>query len=421
MYRKCNLLKKLSVYALAVMLIVDCRAMIGYMDVTPAWWFTFKNVLMIILLLIAIYICNNGKIKIPTKQLKSSILLVSYLLCYLMMSGYAAFFNFQRIIVILFLLIYSVSERKKNGIEELLCKYKNLVFLISVASFALWFMGCILKLKIPYHTIYTTWSGTKKLREVKSYYGICNMIGTIEILGQNIPKNASIFTEAPMASFNFCIALMTEFFFEKRSSKVKVLLLVLAIISTFSSTGLIFLMLLMISKYFVEKQRNGLKTFVKYLILPIMAILGTLATIEMFNAKMMVNSGVIRLDDFAVCFQAWQSKKILGAGIGNDNYLVQFMGVWRTFNQGLSNSPGQILAHGGIWIAVVYIWVILYSLYKMLKAKDKYNFIYFSLFLYLFTITVCSYQYVTYTILIWAIQLHRTRPKVDKNYSNIEK
>lgn len=411
MYKKCDRLKEWISYAVAVMLLVDCRVMIGYMDTTPKWWFVFKNSVMILLLIVAIYIRNKGKIVMSKKQLISAFLLGSYLLCYLVMSGYAFFSNFQRIAIVLLLLIYSVLEEKRNGSQELLCKYKNIVLVVAIGSFVIWFMGVILKLRIPYSIIHTSWSGTDKLKMIKSYYGICNLIGNVDILGMTIPKNASIFTEAPMASFNFCIALMTELFLEKKSSKVKIVFLVMAIVSTFSSTGLTFLIMLLVFKYFVQKQRDNVRTIIKYFILPIMVVVGVLLAMGMFNAKMTVNSGVIRLDDFRVCFQAWKTKKILGAGIGNDQYLVSFMGSWRTFNKGLSNSPGQILAHGGIWVTAVYVWAIFYSLYKMLKEKNNDNLIYFILFLYLFTITVCSYQYITYTILIWAVQLHKVNYK----------
>ena len=411
MYKKCNVLKELSSYAVAVMLLVDCRAMIGYMDTTPKWWFVFKNSVMILLLIVAIYIRNNGKLVMSKKQLMPFFLLGCYLLCYLMLNRYSFFSNFQRIAIVLLLLIYSAFEEKRAGIQELLCKYKNIVFVVAVGSFMLWLMGAVFKLRIPYSVIYTSWSGTDKLRMIESYYGICNLIGTANILGMTIPKNAAIFTEAPMASFNFCIALMSELFLERKSSKVKIAIFVMAIVSTFSSTGLTFLIMILVLKYSAKKQRDNIRAIIKYFILPIMAVIGVLLAIEMFNAKMTVNSGVIRLDDFVVCFQAWKTRKLLGAGVGNDQYLVHFMGNWRSFNQGLSNSPGQILAHGGIWIAVVYVWVIFYSLYKMLKDKNNYNLIYFILFLYLFVITVCSYQYVTYTILIWAVQLYKINYK----------
>ena len=411
MYKKCNELKEWSSYAVAVMLLVDCRAMIGYMDITPKWWFVFKNSVMILLLIVAICVRNNGKVVMSKKQLMSIFLLGGYLLCYLMMSGYSLFSNFQRIAIVLLLLIYSALEEKRDGIQELLCKYKNIVFVVAIGSFILWLMGVVLKLGIPYSVIYTSWSGTDKLRMIESYYGICNLIGTVDILGMTIPKNAAIFTEAPMASFNFCIALMTELFLEKKSSKVKISVFVMAIVSTFSSTGLTFLIMLLVLKYSAQKQRDNIRVIIKCFILPIMSVVGILLAMEMFNAKMTVNSGVIRLDDFVVCFQAWKTKKLLGAGVGNDQYLIHFMGNWRAFNQGLSNSPGQILAHGGIWITAVYVWAIFYSLYKMLKEKNNKNLIYFILFLYLFAITVCSYQYVTYTILIWAVQLHMINHK----------
>lgn len=209
-------LNEIFSYAIAAILLIDCRAMIGYMDITPNWWFTFKNFLMIILLVITMLIRNQGKYVISMRKFELIILLGLYLSFYLLINRYAIFSNFQRIVIVLLLLLYSSLESKNDGIIELLCKYKNLVFLVALSSLVLWFLGCILKLNINSYVIYTSWSGTYNLRRVQSYYGVCNLIGSIDIFGKTIPKNASIFTEAPMASLNFCIALIIEVLLEKK-------------------------------------------------------------------------------------------------------------------------------------------------------------------------------------------------------------
>ena len=95
---------------------------------------------------------------------------------------------------------------------------------------------------------------------------------------------------------------------------------------------------------------------------------------------------------------------LFGGGFESLEYLQQFMPEWRSFDVGFSNSPMEILAQGGIYLAVPYVYAFISSLITSIRAKNINKLAVTVIFAYLFTFTVVPYQYITFFILILMVK-----------------
>lgn len=123
----------------------------------------------------------------------------------------------------------------------------------------------------------------------------------------------------------------------------------------------------------------------------------------LLNEKLNFDSGSsgIRLDDYKVGLTAWMSHPLFGIGIQNTHELIRFMGNWRTFNTGFSNSLMDLLSGGGIYITSSYVFCFFRGISTSTKTKDWNKFWFILLTIYLFILTIFTYSYILLFLLIW--------------------
>lgn len=394
-------------YAFAIALVLDCRVMFTYLENTPTWWYRALLVFMIISITGCIFTERTIRKKTLSQSVSSIIMIEIYLFFYVLIQSYARDVTLLRAIAIAFIILYVYLFCKNDGCLEVLNKYRNLICIIGAASLVVWLFGFVLNLLPGSSYVMTSWTGTDDYKPVESYFELFFSKGDIDLFGVTFCKNTSIFTEAPMASLNFSFALLIDLISSSKNEKrekVKNIILVASVISTFSFTGFVFVAALFVLKYMVSGQKNKLTKLIKIVLVPILGIVVLNFAYQLFQQKLTVSSGIIRLDDYVVCFEAWKTKKVFGAGIGNNDYLKKFMGTWRLYNQGLSNSPGQILAQGGIYIFALYMVLIGQSFYYAIKRKDAYALIFLILLCYLFIFTACAYQNIIFLFIAWLLR-----------------
>jgi O-antigen ligase len=127
-------------------------------------------------------------------------------------------------------------------------------------------------------------------------------------------------------------------------------------------------------------------------------------SLELAMRKLGTDSGSVRLDDFKVGYNAWKSNPLFGAGIGNDKYIQSHMSSSRMYNIGFSNSIFQILAHGGLYLALLYFIPLFVGVKQAIKNKNITNMVFVISILYLVTFTIFSYQYLLFYLLIFIWQ-----------------
>lgn len=255
-------------------------------------------------------------------------------------------YNFFCIFIILFslcYLLYKTSKSEINIINEILEMYVNIVFFIALFSLIMYILGPILNIIKPTGIENIEWGG---LKTNYSYFNVYFSRQTEMLFEKNIFRNTAIFTEGPMYSLVLTIALAIENFLLYKKNKRKTFVLVIAIFTTISTTGIIVTSLIMGITFINENKNNKLMKYFKVILFPviIMGLIGI--SLYFFNAKKGTDSYNTRIDDYKSAFLAWKQHPIFGNGYGSNEAIKKYMSSFRNDNKGLSNSIMVVLAQG---------------------------------------------------------------------------
>lgn len=383
---------KLGSFLIALSLVLDCRSM---------WTSThdnnFTNMVFASLVIGGtLYIISSTKkhIRINLDFFLIISFILIYLLIYFLLPENIIYIKtvFRYYLSFTILLFCSILSYKSNDLPSFVRIYINIIVIIGIVSLFFWTFGSMLKIIRPDRTIFSYWS-TPLGVSCPSYY---NIYFETQLINGIIIRNTAIFTEAPMASLNFTIALLFQNLFNTgdRYHNFKQVILIICILSTFSSTGYIALLLLFVLKALLTNYKH------KNIILPFICFFTIIAVVLVhfiLNTKLSSDSGQTRMDDFKAGFQAWKVHPIMGSGLNSTAY-TQFMSNWRSFNLGLSSTIMDILCSGGIYVLALYLGIIAFSGIRSIRLKNSSNLIYTILILYLFITTIFSNTYILYFI-----------------------
>ena len=379
-------------YVLSFSLILNMRSVYVH-SLEMAWMKKIAVFLMVFSVSIIILASNNTR----KNNIKIGVLLALLLFLYLM-TYYIIFDQPSRIlkyaieIAVLAFYIFSV----KDAFEDTMKKYVNIVCVIALISLFFWIFASQL------HIIHETgawkldWGGSSgnAMGYIRSYYNIYFETQSISLpyFGLVI-RNSSIFTEAPMSSYIFVIALLFELFLKEESNKKIVLLLIVSICTTISFTGIGIASLSLIIFYFkqgyLSKNRSIVSAACKLIIAVLALALIVSVLVVMFNSKMNSTSGVSRTSDFVKGLKSWLEHPILGHGYnGMDD---------ESF--GFSNSIIPILTEGGLYI--LFLYLIPLSLVLIQTGSFSYKQLsFYLLFFLMFVVTIVPYQNLTFFIFL---------------------
>lgn len=301
------------------------------------------------------------------------------------------------ILQLLAIIIYSFLI--ETSIDDTLHKYTNVIIVIAIISLFFWTFGTICRIIKPTGYLYSIWSGS--LASYKNYYGIYfeQQKASSSSIVENLIGNRAIFAEGPMVSMVFSIAFLDEFLMQSKLNVKRCFLLLIAVISTLSVTGITMTILAIVFKYILSNGNNWNKIIVKILFVPIVSIIGFVAIYYLVEKKLLTNSGLTRIDDFCAGFKAWMDAPLIGNGYGNSAAFIKYLSSSRIGNTGFSNSIMQILAFGGIYLFLPYA-IALGGVVRLFR-KHMYNRMFFYLiFFYGFIITICSFQMLTLYLFI---------------------
>jgi hypothetical protein len=398
-------LREILAYLIALILLLDSRTIYGFLTNTPRWWnyLIFAGIgmcvaaVLIILLFRVIHLDKSSQ-----QQLIFCAIIAVYFSIFVLYHD-AKSYTMKLLLAFLLLAIYHIVAEK--GKPDILMKFRNIVVVIAAISLLFWISGSIMHIIKPSGTVLSIWSGTAAPKAVNCYKYLYfeTQEMTVPFLHINTYRNTAVFSEAPMAAFNFSIALLTEIYINPKKRKSVIIILSSAIITTISTTGICVLLLIIIhhiSKNF-SKKKSPLFLILIPIILGVLA-LGMILVVVLVKDKVSSNSGIARLDDFRVCFLAWLHHPLMGCGLGNGEYIQSFMSLSRLVNnKGLSNSPGLVLAEGGLYLSILYIIAFSRMLIRSHRSKIKNYYIWALFFILIFTITMVPFVYLTFYILVW--------------------
>lgn len=317
-----------------------------------------------------------------------------------------------RYIMLLPLLWFYLSQQKETNINAYLSlplKLSNVITVIAIISIVMWLLCSIMAI-IP-TTFMIPYDWTPGVYFIPSYYNIYFETQHTYLLGQQVWRNSGIFNEPPMHNMILCTAFAIEYFIRPQKSKLRISILTFAIISTFTTTGQLFL--IAITGWHIYK--NIGKRYRPLLIIVTPIILGIIYIAGSMIMESKIKSGGeesvdLRSEDIAYCFEVGMQNPIMGIGIiPSENDMT-----WRGAQIGRSNSLFAVFARGGIYMLTLYIsaLVIIPILYYR-KYKDSNWMMMMICYFGIFTITISYINLLTFLFLAWGLS------NIDiKKYSN---
>ena len=261
----------------------------------------------------------------------------------------------------LFMIYLSDADR----VDYTLKAFSNIIVVISIISLFFFIFASILKI-IPYTNVYSgeaiNWGSNHY-----DYFHLYNESQWIDVFSYSGVRNIGPFVEAPMFNYVLCLALYYELFLNRANfRKVHTAILIVTLITTFSTTGLISAIILLIIIYY-----SRMKKWIQFILLP--AILALCIIIAYIFVQDKVNNNFnstsVRMDDIQSCIKCFLDNFWIGAGYENMSALrrYRFLNVGDTLSSGLSG----ILAFGGVLLGFWYVFPIFIAIIRFIKNKNR--------------------------------------------------
>lgn len=363
---------------------------------------SFVNLLYLILIISILGIIVLNFKKYEFNKLPNILFLTVYFsiyLIYVFTTNYVSFsFGAKLLVAFLAFEMYFLKQ-KETGLPILLKFYVNWIVVIGIISLFFWLFGSFLNIIQPSNFVFSKWASFNGYPiAVPSYL---NMYFITQYIN-GIPRNSAIFTEAPMAALNFLMAfsINTLLDLNKKMSKFKSVILFLCILTTFSVTGYIGLIIIITYKFFSYRFKDKILNQIKVIMVIVLFFISVVLVNKIFTQKIGTESGNIRIDDYIAGYKAWKTHPIMGVGLVSTS-VQQYMSMWRSYNLGYSNSLMDLLSHGGIYLFIPYVLAWLKSLIYSVRIKD-YNLLIFTIIvLYLFSTTIFTNSFLIILIFVY--------------------
>ncbi|WP_270848414.1 O-antigen ligase family protein [Candidatus Collinsella stercoripullorum] len=266
--------------------------------------------------------------------------------------------------------------------------FVNVLALLAVLSMALWVLGPILGILSPNCDIRNTWNGLGVELRSEGFFHLLYVVQSVDILGFSTVRNTGIFAEAPMYSFVLCVGILLEWYLAERPRITVICLLSLCVITTFSTTGIIFLIAFCALECLSSVYQSGSRLRMVIMLLLVLAffVVADLAML-LIDDKLATRSGSIRLDDLSAGFQAWVRHPLVGYGLSDTNSVTRYMSGFRSENLGFSNSFFDVLVRGGVVFMALFVVSLLGYLRTAGKLKNA-----GLLFVYLWVVTITTFH-----------------------------
>ena len=331
------------------------------------------------------------------RTIQTAICLLVYLSIFAVVSGSNLTKALYQIVLLVVFLLY-VLLFENQGTPYLFIAYRNIITTIAGISIVLWILGPVLEL-IPSYAVSENWglSGTGLYRTIKGYFGLQFAREETYIFGRLIISNRSIFVERAFAAYSFALGWIYELFIEKNKSRKRIIVLSVAILTTFSMTGLILLIIISMMRYIFTGKNQVIVKLLKIAFIPV-AVVVVISSIQyLLNEKMsMGHSAVSRMADLNNGIAAWLNRPLTGYGFGNGAE------IQRLFSTGYSNSITSVLCQGGIMLMSLFVICFAKGIYAGIKNKNM-NYVLFTIsFLLFFASTVIAFRNITVYVLLFS-------------------
>lgn len=317
---------------------------------------------------ILLYFATSKRTVVCTKSMLY--IIATFSVCYFILiffgQGYTDF-TFQ-VIALFFILFYFVltTAYRKIQLYILLEAYEKIIFFISIISCLFYLFGTILRFIQPSGYIdYVRWSSNYNYT---NYYWLYFEGQSTNLFGNVFIRNMALFAEGPIYSCLLTIALYIELFICQKGKKYLFVILI-AMLSTFSTTSLAIGSVLLFIFFYNKYLRNKRLVIIMPIIIIFIAWFVFLVVVDKLQSTNI--SGSIRIDDIRACFYSWLKSPLVGNGFQNIEALNPFRAQWRGSSAGNSTGIGGVLSNGGIILGIWYFTPFIVGLIKFRKSKIK--------------------------------------------------
>lgn len=389
-------------YVIALAIILDCNSVWNNLIETRTW-FQFAVMVMLLVGVMGFLFFSRCT---PRNTFGVSFLIILYYLLFVVLNGNSIIQTVLNIMLSCVLIgVYNMAKNQNGNVADLLVCFKNIMLLIAVISLIFWFAGSVFEIVQPTGTSLTNWTGNTNQTVMKSYFGVYYSYQRISFFNKlNIVRNIAIFNEAPMSSLCFSLGLMVELLCCEKWKKRNCVVFVVAILSTFSTTGYIIATVVCVYKYIKSNSQYSVIRLIKGLCVPVMICVVLIIANSLIQEKLSTFSGMARTDDFVSGFRAWLLHPLFGDGIGSMRAMSLVRPSWRKEAEGFNSGLIQVLVQGGAYLAFPYFFVQLKSLREGFKLRNYDKVMFALLFCFIFCITVIAFNYLTLMVL-WFMAL----------------
>jgi len=297
------------------------------------------------------------------------------------------------------------STRRINTISELfspLLKFSNIVSVFAIVSIFYWFFATNLGMIQPTMMVPNDWA---EFRFIPTYHFLYYETQEVTFMGYKTMRNSGFFEEGPMYNMVLCTALAVEFFLRPTISWKRIFLLALTIVTTFTTTGFIFISLILgvVLYRMVGKKNVLLKVFIiPFVFISLLSVSSLLVGDKQESGQSSLNA---RTRDIEECIMIGLKNPIFGQGLFTEKLQEDEGGTY-----GFSNSLFTLFADGGLYTVSIYVlsYAIIPFVHILKRRRLKWPFFLLSYFL-LFSFTITMYNLLTMWILSLGLVLHRSR------------
>lgn len=250
--------------------------------------------------------------------------------------------------------IIVIASRPYDENMRLLSMISKIIYFLAISSTLVWILGPLLNIVSPIGSYDVFWGYQSKY---SNYFGVLftTSIQSKFFFDQRILRNLCIYPEGPFTSLVFTIGFATEMFLDSSKMNLKRLIVyVVAIVSTISTTGMLMIFLILALKYMQSQVgkgsiRNGSYIFRTFIIPIVLIIVGYIAAMYVLELKQVNDIGnyLAHLQDLQNGFADFLKKPLTGYG-----YAYTALSAYGNNTSGLF----KILIYGGILFGAFFLF-----------------------------------------------------------------
>ena len=230
--KKTNVFNNIIEYLFIIVAILECNS--AYTRINSTHTIVKYIVFIVTLIMMVNVIIKNIKIK-KNKFIYSEFIFLIFFIFFILTIKRNVSINEYIWKFLLFLPIMIIKMQNKYEVNEFSKKVTNVVCGLSIISLIFFIMGSILDV-IPYKETVINWGG-ENIR--KNYFYLHFDTQKTNIFNREIIRNSGVFPEAPIYAFILCVGVLYSFLGKEK--RFKRLIIEATIITTVSSTGIIFI------------------------------------------------------------------------------------------------------------------------------------------------------------------------------------